>query len=886
MFKHTLVGMIAVFAAFGAFARTVYDAGKALRQNITSVSPVGADGSIYTDAQGGKWQYLRANDSVATSTTSFGKSVTSGDYYRGIGGNSSAAGSPYIHVNISGAATMTSVSGGTAVEADELYVHPGDPKSVNHFVVVRFIVPEAGWYSAFVTAHDLNDGGNKDNTAGAEVRLLANNVLQARDVVVLENWIGKPYVGGLQAKRFDFQMSVRWMAANETIDFMVGANGAHNSDATGLKAFVTKEDEGSFYDSGLAMTNIIFGSKLNPFGTKDIGMWYYLYADTSDADANAPAAPSAEAFAAWAPGNLTRKLLRFAYPWDYGSFKGFVFNNGTPPLIGINKTSGYDTSYDIGPQELYTQQSTDSWTRWTTLRFRPTRSGVYTGSVVVRDVAYTNAADIVSDGIVAYLLVSEKVVTNAVVCAETRDTTVHFTLPPCLVVANEPIDIVLSPREAHNADSAAISAIFRRETDVYDLGPSMVALDWANAVFPNSPAHPFADVLGGGAKWDIGTSTATSGNPFTTMPKAFRRVVNKVDYFGFGSTYTGDTSTDGGLPRVMAAINGVANEYETNEVDKIYRLAPNELWAHPNNSDQKYAVVRAFVPSNGVYRARAYARDVTTGGDGIRFSLGVSGSILATRKVFRDSTTVAYEAALDAPRLWLKKDAAIDVVVDPDGSHNSDGTGIGFCYMKDPDVDDDTRVVNVHFTERGTGKFSPTAQLPREGWVDWSKWNAFRAGDGASAEVRNCCEADGETRRNVSVSLTRNSGSAIAKGSSSDAQFYSYITSSGADDTYTFTISNLKKNEPYTLYLYSAKSSYDLGNAKFTVGGVTKGLEETWNLGNGRSVLTRFDVASDANGVVTGVFAAADENGGAFNGFTLVGEFPNYVAPGMMLFVR
>ena len=49
-------------------------------------------------------------------------------------------------------------------------------------------------------------------------------------------------------------------------------------------------------------------------------------------------------------------------------------------------------------------------------------------------------------------------------------------------------------------------------------------------------------------------------------------------------------------------------------------------------------------------------------------------------------------------------------------------------------------------------------------------------------------------------------------------------------DTYTFTIGNLKKNEPYLLYLYSAKSNSGGGNAKFTVGGVTKGVEETWSL--------------------------------------------------------
>ena len=104
------------------------------------------------------------------------------------------------------------------------------------------------------------------------------------------------------------------------------------------------------------------------------------------------------------------------------------------------------------------------------------------------------------------------------------------------------------------------------------------------------------------------------------------------------------------------------------------------------------------------------------------------------------------------------------------------------------------------------------------------------------------------------------------------------------NDTYTFTISALKKNEPYTLWLYSAKGNAT-GNASFTVGGVTKGVEETWSLSTTK-MLTRFDVVSDENGVITGTCAAADANGGAFNGLTLVGDLPPYVATGTMVIVR
>ena len=111
-----------------------------------------------------------------------------------------------------------------------------------------------------------------------------------------------------------------------------------------------------------------------------------------------------------------------------------------------------------------------------------------------------------------------------------------------------------------------------------------------------------------------------------------------------------------------------------------------------------------------------------------------------------------------------------------------------------------------------------------------------------------------------------------------------YVLSSGADDTYSFTIGELKANEPYTLWLYSAKGNA-AGNALFTVGGVTKGAEGTWSLGTTK-MLTRFDVVSDASGVISGTFAAADENGGAFNGLTLVGDLPEFIPDALMFIVR
>ncbi|MBR0057030.1 MAG: hypothetical protein IJP66_06840, partial [Kiritimatiellae bacterium] len=457
-------------------ARTVFDAGKALRQNCAGGAPVGADGEIYADENGGQWQYLRASDALASSTGAIGSTYNQ-DGRAGIGSSP-----PYIRVNVSGAAIAMD---GEPLDTDELHIHPGDPNAANHYAVLRFIVPEDGWYSAFLTAHDLSLAGSADNKSGAEVRLLANGVLQARGVVALETYTGATSCGAILTRRFDFQMPVRRMAAGETLDFVVGANGQHYSDTTGLKAFVTKEDAGRFYDAGLATACNVTNSNLNPFGTDALGMWYYLNVNTYPARnaGNSGTATPAE-IQAWAPGNLTKNagILAIPYPRN-AAMKGFQWSETSVfPYLCANIATTSDA--DVAPRELLMHPHTDA-SPWAALRFRPPRSGLYSASVVVRDTSRATASG--ADGVMAYLLVSERLVTNAVVSAETLNSTAHFTLAPRLVAANEPIDILISPHNNSVSDGTGISAIFRREADAYDAGPSLAALDWAGAAHPPPP---------------------------------------------------------------------------------------------------------------------------------------------------------------------------------------------------------------------------------------------------------------------------------------------------------------------------------------------------------------------------------------------------------------
>ena len=85
-------------------------------------------------------------------------------------------------------------------------------------------------------------------------------------------------------------------------------------------------------------------------------------------------------------------------------------------------------------------------------------SGYFSGSVVARDV---NKGDSNANCVDVYLLISERVVTNAYISAETFSATARLTFDVRLLAAGEPVDIVISSHGQASSDATAISAIFR-----------------------------------------------------------------------------------------------------------------------------------------------------------------------------------------------------------------------------------------------------------------------------------------------------------------------------------------------------------------------------------------------------------------------------------------
>ena len=885
--RHVSVAMIVALVATVASARTVYDAGKAFNE---------AGHNTYSF---GVWSLLRVSGEGLGNVKNFETYASSSGNFMGISGQSSGA-SPWVRVNTG----ATSVQSGEDVLPNELLIHPANPSGGSESYpsdAVRFTAPEAGWYSANIFAHDANKEANNTSTtnSGVQVSVRAQGKVLIRQIVSLED-----YADNNPTHRFDFQMPVRYLAAGDTIEVVIGnkynASNAHSSDMTGLRFIVTKEDEGMFYDSGIAMMNCVATAATyeNPYGTIKDGSWYFLTTTVPSVDAD---------LAALAPGNFSRMTsARISTKGTLsGGLVGFGTANGASiksPYVMVSSNSTYSAS--TAPCELQAHPTGADNKKWTTIRFRPPVAGYYSASVVARHVN-NGTENYDYTGVDVYLLASDRVVTNAYVFMKGFQATARLSFDARLFAADEPVDIVIAPHGDQHSDATAVSAIFRREDiGVYDVGRSYYE-EHASGRCSNY----FSDLLDGNAKWLVAAKSDSWAEAHSALGTYLNPSGTKLTWW----THATGTSNNGAPPRFAMATNAIASAdsiYLGGTGSPLLATTPYELVAqtqNPSGSDSGSVSLRAEVPSNGLYRVRSYARDLNgnTGStyDGVRVIVSAGGYAPASAVVSRDNgDTYPYEAALSADRLWMKQGEALYFTVDPRSSNASDATSVSACYEKVGEAT--ARVINIDIT----GSDENYVGVGREGWSNWTKWNGIRFSSKLPAvnerTKSNCWEADGATRRNVSFTLKRDSNANIDKGWSPTGYtgptlLRIWAKSTGPSDTYTFKLSKLKANATYTLYLYSSKGTDGSGNAvdgnaKFTVGGVTKSADETWNMRDAK-VLARFEVESDANGEITGTFAAGNADtsaladslqGGAFNGLTLVGGFPDYKPAGTAFIFR
>ena len=281
------IGLAAV--AVTASARTVYDAGKALRQNCES----GSYANPYTDANGGTWSYLAASSFVNSFSGVALEIHAAKEDGKLDGWHIDEQSYPKIMVNVSGQAMDSSYLGsaGYPIEADELILHPGD--SGNAYAVLRFTVPQDGWYSAFASFHDISYQTSPNQYSGVDVHVTlgsesAGDTNLVSAIVTLEDYTAV-WGNANRTHRFDYQMPVRYLTQGTRIQFVVGPNNVtswgHVCDGTGVKVLVVREDEGRFYDSGVAFMANVTGDYVNPYGTVQHGSNFVMkkWDDTYDA---------------------------------------------------------------------------------------------------------------------------------------------------------------------------------------------------------------------------------------------------------------------------------------------------------------------------------------------------------------------------------------------------------------------------------------------------------------------------------------------------------------------------------------------------------------------------------------------------------------------------
>ena len=287
------------------FARTVYDAGKALRQNCES----GSYANPYTDANGGVWSYLAASSLSPSSGVALEMHAAKEDGKLD-GWHIADQSYPKIRVNGSGQAMESAYLGtsGNLVEADELILHPGD--SGNVYAVLRFTVPQDGWYSAFASFHDISYQNPPNQYSGVGVHVTLGSEADgdttlASSLVTLEDHsVG--WGDANRTQRFDYQMPVRYLTQGMRIQFVVDPHvvvgWSHTCDGTGVKALVVREDEGRFYDAGAAYMDNIAANYENPYGTAKHGTWHALLLQLG-------ASAASTDFQTWIPQNLENSFV-------------------------------------------------------------------------------------------------------------------------------------------------------------------------------------------------------------------------------------------------------------------------------------------------------------------------------------------------------------------------------------------------------------------------------------------------------------------------------------------------------------------------------------------------------------------------------------------------
>ena len=327
-------------------------------------------------------------------------------------------------------------------------------------------------------------------------------------------------------------------------------------------------------------------------------------------------------------------------------------------LTGFKSGSGYftflantNTAYVAGPWnggvnagEVYFHPGNNG--NDVKLQYTPVVGGAYAVDCALRAVGGNGNGN----GVSATL----KLDGVALGCASSRTERLSFTVPDIQVWDGQRLELVFSVLGNINGDATALKYTISRTGERNPLF-SVTDEDILTRAYQREDFNPYS---GTGGTWAFIYKPSASWSNLTT------KYSDKTHVYGFANAASGQV-----YPRI--AVNDGTTAIQP--TDATYSIDPGELFVHPGNKVP--VAIRYTAQRDGVYSIRAQARNLMDQGDTqlevVRnaesiYSAQVKGCINGLVRAYTNDTLV------------LIAGDTLDIVIDPNGNHSWDGTGVKF----------------------------------------------------------------------------------------------------------------------------------------------------------------------------------------------------------------
>ena len=885
-----VAGICAALAAcLAQGAVIVHDAGRDLVLNEDCAN-------VYTNAYGGVWSFMCAASwepssprVLMTKTRLYKpgtKDVNEQEIVaeRGPSETSTSGGTtfqlPVIAVNprhVEDSANLTA-AGYPTIKPGQVSVHPGAGKCA----ILRFTMPRTGVYTVTTKFWNQNKG-----VFGMTVQ--TNGVLTK----VREAWTGEKHKNEI----YDFSIPAATYRAGDTVEFTIDYNGKMDSNAAGV-IFRIAEEVSAVIDAGAAMRAHVQaeGASATAAWTDAAGTWRVE-----------------SVFATNTVKYQVRTLLdtRSVRTSQGSGASGWSTSTSGTPWAHVNATDTYVVETNLNAQagtigaatlhrgtalasdELYLHPGKspgkqEAGVHSVLLGLSPATSGRYDIGVTMRDVSWIANAD----GVRVHLIQGGHELASRWISCEQASLpqSASIFLRDVAVAAGVPIELVVDQVDRHAADGTGLAWAMVRTSDagVYSANTAMIAN--LNA------ASPSATFTGDGATWKVGTWSNGALTPFTTVQ------ANRTS--GPNKAIGNNESTS---PYFGANLMGRALTPEETSSNAKIAAGRNMLIAHPGQN--VIAALRFIAPTDGIYAAHVFCMDldgslggVTAQNNGIIGQLFVNGHQPYGANICSVTNQPSY-AVLDASALHLKAGDFVDMLINPNGSHNCDLTGLHVWLSREEAATELVRV-NIDFDATDAqGAVATFVGAGRYGYTG-EAWDSFRVPTAAEAKFSKATcigGTDNGKRTGLELTLARDGVPLVCDAGNTlttdvgDARslFVDGVVSTSSDDPVAFTLAGLLPDETYTLVFCSRRRTATGGasdattiRGAFTVDGVTDIGTHPW-FANAFGDYANLTVTADANGVVTGTFASASDVPAYWNGLQVEGPgFAKYVPKMTLILIR